>query len=207
MSLKRLAENLDTIREDILIEYSNSKGGSYGDAVAFFKSGAQPDGGKWKDRIVPKLGFDNEPVITKAKKKNTKGGVVYTATLKLAPGKGGGAGIGIDPAASNHLFNIVGTDSKAIGGVAKAYSAFVKKHQRGLNEALRQWVMKPENFLHNIVGWRERGKYSIEDVSFKGISYGDPMVDPSRRKWPAGRTEIWIPVTAEIVVNISKKRS
>lgn len=205
MSLKALSESIDGIREDALIESAKAKGDSYGDAALFFKIGTQPDGGKWKDRIIPKLGFNNAPVAVKAKKKPTKNGMVYTATLKLAPGKGGGGGVGIDAAASNHLFNLLGTDKKTIDSVSKAYGEFVKKHQRGLGDALRRWVMVPDNFLHNIVGWRQRNMYKIDDVSFTGIRYGSPMVDPTRRKWPAGRTEIWSPVEAKIVVNLSKK--
>ena len=94
MGLKALSESIDGIREDALIESAKAKGDSYGDAALFFKSGTQPDGGKWKDRIIPKLGFNNAPVVMKAKKKPTKNGMVYTATLKLAPGKGGGGGVG-----------------------------------------------------------------------------------------------------------------
>lgn len=205
MRLKALSESIDGIREDALIESAKAKGDSYGDAALFFKRGAQPDGGKWKTRIIPRLGFDNAPMATKIKKKSTIDGLVYTATLKFAPGKGGGGGIGIDAAASNHLFNLLGTDKATIGGVSRAYKDFVIKYRRKLNDALRRWLVAPENFLHNIVGWRDRDMYKIEDVSFAWIKYGDPMVDPSRRKWPAGRTEIWIPMTARTIISIKKK--
>lgn len=205
MSLKNLAESIDSIREAVLIESAKEKGDSYGDAASFFKSGVQPDGGRWKDRIIPKLGFDNIPVIKRAKKKKTKDGMIYTASLSLSPGKGGGGGVGIDPVASNHLFNLLGTDKKTIIGVSRAYKEFAQKSSRKLSDALRRWLMVPENFLHNIVGWKDRDNFTIGDVSFKKIVYKDPMVDTTRRKWPAGRTEIWMPMEADVVIEVRKK--
>ena len=205
MDLKKLAENISDISEEALIESAKSKGDKYGDAMRFFKSKTLPDGGKWGGEMSPKLGFDNAPRISKARKKDVKGGLVYSARIRFAPGKGGGAGIGINPAASNHLFNILGTDNKSVTGVSKAFASFVEKNRSGVNEALRRWLKKHDNFLYNVVGWKNQDMYSIEDVSFKAIKYEDPMVDITRRKWPAGRTEIWVPVTADVVITLRKK--
>lgn len=205
MNFRELAESVNKISEDAIVESAKSKGDVYGDAVTFFRNKKLPDGSDWGGDISLKFGFDNEPQVSREKKTNTKDGIVYTAKVRLAPGKGGGAGIGIDPAASNQLFNMVGTDKPAIRGVSKAFLNAAKKKSRGLNEALRRWFMKPENFIHKVVGWRDRDKYVIGDVMMRSIRYENPMVDPTRRQWPAGRTEIWIPVTSEVSISVKRK--
>jgi len=202
MGLKQLAESINSITEMAIVEDAKSKGDAYGDALAFFTKGILPDGTKWARTIVPKLGFDNDPAVTKEKKKNTKDGILYQARLRLAPGKGGGGGIGIDPSASNELFNRIGTDPKVLRGASKAFAKSVQKHTRGLNEGLRRWLKKPENFMHRMVPWKDRDKYTIEDVTLKSVRFENPMIDPTRRKWPAGRTEIWVPVVVEISISL-----
>jgi hypothetical protein len=205
MNFRELAESVNKISDDAIIESAKSKGDVYGDALTFFRNKKLPDGSDWGGDISLRLGFDNEPQVSREKKSKTADGLTYSAKIRVAPGKGGGAGIGIDPTASNQLFSMVGTEKPAIRGVGKAFSAMAKRKSRSLNEALRRWLMKPENFMHKIVGWRERDNYKIVDVMLKSIRYENPMVDPSRRQWPAGRTEIWIPVSAEVVISVKRK--
>jgi hypothetical protein len=204
MNLKKLLENVNKITEDAMIESAKAKGDQYGDALTFFTKKTLPDGSKWGGDTSLKLGFDNAPQVSREKKKPTKDGMVYSAKLRFAPGKGGGSGIGMDPAASNHLFNMMGTSPKAIRGVSKAFEKVAKNKSRKLNEALRRWLKDPENFLYTIVGWQDRNNYKIEDVTFQSVRYDNPMVDPTRRRWPAGRTEIWIPVTAVVSISLKK---
>ena len=204
MSFKKLSENVNRIIEDALVESAKANGDQYGDALAFFTKKVLPDGSRWGGNLSLVLGFDNVPQISREKKKPTKDGLTYTAKIRLAPGKGGGAGIGVDPAASNHLFNMIGTSPKAIRGVSKAFEKVAKKNSRKLNEALRRWLMDPENFLYKIVGWKDRESYKIEDVMLKSVRYENPMIDPNRRQWPAGRTEIWIPVVCEVQIALKK---
>lgn len=205
MNLRQLAESVNAMTEEAIVESAKAKGDLYGDALVFFSSKKLPDGSKWGGDLSLKLGFDNAPQVSKEKKRQTKDGLAYSAKIRLAPGKGGGGGVGVDPAASNHLFNMVGTDKTAIRGVSKAFAAVAKKKSRSLNEAFRRWLMKPENFLYKIVGWKDRDKYAIEDVMLKSVRYENPMVDPTRRQWPAGRTEIWIPVSAEVSIGVKRK--
>ena len=76
-----------------------------------------------------------------------------------------------------------------------------------MNDSLARWLKNPKNYMHHMVGWENREKYKIDDVTFKSIRYENPMVDPTRRKWPAGRTEIWIPVSADVVIDLKKSMS
>ena len=205
MEFKQLAESIDGIREVALFEAAKSKGDAYGEALNFFKTNTLPDGSKWGSSLTPMLGFDNDPKRTKEKKKDIKDGIQYTARLRLAPGNGGGGGIGVSAAATNHYFNIAGTDPKTLAGMKKGFAAYTRKFKRQLNDALAQWIKKPNLFLHHIVGWDDRDKYTAQDVTFKGIRYEEPMIDPNRRLWPAGRTEIWQPMTADVVVTLKRK--
>jgi len=205
MNLKKMAEVLDKTVLDALVE--SSKGNQYGDALNFFTKGVLPDGSKWGEKISPVLGFDNAPKITKEKKKEKGDKMVYSARLRFAPGRGGGGGAGISATSSNHLFNMMGTDKKTVLNVSKAFDTYIKKHRGKLGGELSRWLKVPGHFVHNIVGWRNRKNWSVEDVSFKGIRYEHPMVDPTRRLWPAGRTEIWQPMTADVVITLTRKGS
>lgn len=206
MDLKQLAKRMREISEEAIIESSKAKGDLYGDAIVFFTKKRLPDGSSWGGDLKPIVGFDNSPQISRERRKLTKDGILYSAKVRLAPGKGGGAGIGVDPAASNHLFNMIGTSKQAMRGVGKAFLVVAKKNSRSLNETFRKWIMKPDNFIHNIVGWKDRESYSVEDVTLKSVRYDNPMIDPTRRQWPAGRTEIWVPVTAEVSVALRRKK-
>ena len=205
MRLKKLAESIRSISEEALIESAKLKGKEYGDAVAFFKKGILPDGSSWGRPLNFRFGYDNEPVVSRDRIKDTKTGKEYSARIHLLPGKGGGSGISIDAPASNHLFNMMGTEPKIIQAVGKAFLEAVKRKSRKLNYSFARWLKEKDNFLHHIVDWENRDKYKIDDVIFKSIRYETPMVDPTRRKWPSGRTEIWVPVTADVVINLKDK--
>lgn len=203
--IKKLVEDIDGIAEAAAVAAAASKGDAYGYAAEFFSKGVLPNGSKWPHKIVPFVGFDNDPKISKVERKTTKAGENYSARIRFAPGKGGGAGVSIEPSASDYFFNMLGKDNKAISGVAKAFLPFVKSHSRTLNDDLRRWLKKPENYLHHVVGWANKTTYAIDDIVFKSIRYDNPMIDPSRRLWPAGRTEIWVPIMADVVISVKKK--
>ena len=201
-----LVESVRDIVESVITEAADSRNGDLASkAKRFFIKGVLPDGSKWGGSTALKFASVNDVRINKASTKEKDGTVNYTASVIFTPGKGGGGGITMDAAASNHLFNMVGTEQKKLDGVASAFSSVSKGRSRGLNESVRRWFVKPENFVHNIVGWKNRKDYVIDDVSFSSITYGTPMVDPTRRKWPAGRTEIWQPVVANVNMKLRRK--
>ena len=198
--MKRLIEELAEYTGELILEESRE---AYLEAKKFFQRGILPDGTKWLQVPPVKLGFDNEPRVVREKKKDTKDGISYTAKVVFEPGKGGGGGAGADPRDSNHIFNLLGTDAATIKGVKKAFSERVRRAKGKLDSALAKWV--EANFLWRIVGYENRNDYAMGDVTFKRIRYGDPMVDVTRRKWPAGRTEIWTPITVDLVATVRRK--
>ena len=204
-NFRDLAEEIETITETAITGGSRDDGNKSKQAFKFFKNKELPDGSKWGGSFEPKLGFANQPVVTKVKKEKTKDGMIFTAQVTMTPGKGGGGGAGMSAAASNHLFNMMGTDQKSVTSVSKAFDKYIKRHSKKLNETLRRWLIVPDNFMHRMVGWNQRNNYVVKDVSFKAIKYKAPMVDPTRRKWPAGRTEIWQPMVADVVITLKKK--
>lgn len=206
MGLRELAEAINTISDDAAVEVAKTKGMEYGNAVAFFTKGKLPDSSSWDKPLNFGFEYSNDPYISRESIKDTEKGKQYTARVRFAPGINGGAGISIDPVASNYFLNIVGVDSKIIRDTGKAFSEVVRKKSRSLNDSLAKWLKEKESFLYHIVGFENRDKYKIDDVMFKSIRYGDPMIDPTRRKWPASKMEIWIPVTADIVVNLKETR-
>lgn len=203
--MRKLVEKLaDHIDKPELLESDQ-----YTAAKNFFEKGILPDGSKWHSKPVVKLGLDNNPVVTKVKKKSNGDKTQYSFRVRFAPGKGGSGGAGIDPTASNQFFSLLGTDKKDIREAGKAYGEFVKKSTTKLNSALRTWMLRGprggQDFKWRLVGWPDRDKFTIEDLVFKGIKYEAAMVDPTRRKWPAGRTEIWSPVIADVVMTLKAK--
>lgn len=198
--MKRLIEELAEYTGELTLVESKE---AYLEAKKFFEKGIRPDGTKWFQVPPVKLGFDNEPRIEKETKKETPTGLVYSARVVFEPGKGGGGGAGADSRDSNHIFNLLGKDEATIKGVKKAFAEKVKKTKGKLDSALLKWI--EANFLWRIVGYENRNDYVMKDVTFKRIRYGEPMVDPTRRKWPAGRTEIWTPITVDLVATVRRK--
>lgn len=204
MEIKQLAEDINALTEAAISGTSRMKTDKYNDALNFFRKKKLPDGSDWGGSVIPVMGFNNAPKRSRESKKLTKDGFLYTARLDLSPGRGGGGGVGIPDVAANQLFSMLGSDAKTISEVSKAYDEYVKKFRPKLNEALRIWLKKKDNFIHHIVGWGERTLYEISDVTFKSVRYNQPMVDPARRKWPAGRTEIWQPITVDVIIEVRK---
>lgn len=170
------------------------------------KKGIMPSGEKWATG-KPKLFFKpgSSDLIVKKEKRTRKkdGSVSYTGDVTFKPGKGGGSGISFDHTASNHFFNLVGTTKAALDGMRAAMSAQAKRDSRRLNNEILQWFKK--NFLWRVVGFDKRNQYKIDKVEFMRVDYKTPMIDPTRRKWPSGRTEVWMPVEARVMVKASPK--
>ena len=179
---------------------------AYVGAKRLFEKGVMPDGSKWmggKPKIT--AGFDGDVNISKAKQKDGKNGAIFDFELRLAPGKGGGAGATIAATASNQFFSLVGTDKKAIVGMSKAFSEAAKKATGDIGVGIHQWLSDPGNWIHKITGWDSRVKWSRPKAKIVSLKFGKPMVDPTRRKWPSGRTEIWIPLTVKVQAEARKK--
>jgi len=170
----------------------------------FFSKGILPDGSKWRD--TPKLFFaagNTEPTIKKAKPTNQGGIIHYSADVDFAPGKGGGGGISIDPTASNQYFNMVGTGRKQIKAFGSAMQKAAKRNSRTINAQIEQYFRK--EFFWRVVGYEKRNKYVVSDVTFRKIDYRPADVDPTRRRWPSGRTEAWMPVKTKVMMVIKPK--
>lgn len=207
MNRRNLLESIRNIVDPVLEEATDSKGrDAYSSAKKFFAKSVLPDGSKWGKPVNLRFEVVNDPKIKKMKTRDKDdGSIEYLGSVTFSPGKGGGGGMTIDAAASNQLFNMLGTDGKTIGSVSGAFSSFVKGSGRRLNDEIRRWFLDKNNFVHQIVGWSDKDNYKIDDVKFSSIKYGSPMVDPTRRKWPAGRTEIWQPVVASVIIKLRRK--
>ena len=190
--------------EDVLIEGTDA----YGQAMALLTKGIMPDGEKWKDG-KPKIfvGFGGAVDVTKVKKKVSKDGAVFSFSLRFAPGKGGGGGVSIPATASNHFFNLVGTGKADIAAMSKAFQSVARGSLKAINTDVSRWMHKPENWVHRLVGWTERDNWvpQLKGMQFRKVVIDAPMVDPTRRKWPSGRTEIWAPLKVEVQVPMKRK--
>jgi hypothetical protein len=165
-----------------------------------------PDNARWaggKPRIT--AGFDGDVLIKKAKQKDGKNGTIFDFELTLKPGKGGGAGATIQATASNHFFNLVGTEKQAIDGMSKAFTEAAKKATSDIGASIHAWLKDPANWVHKITGWDSRVKWGPASAKILSLKFGKPMIDPTRRKWPAGRTEIWIPLTVKVQAETRRK--
>ena len=151
------------------------------------------------------VGFDGDIKIAMLKKKESGKNTVFSFDMKLTPGKGGGAGVTIPAPASNHYFNLAGTDSKAVQGMSKAFSEAAKKSTKDIGNSLHRWFARKGNWLWRIVGWEDRENWKKPEVKVVSIKLGRTMIDPTRRKWPSGRTEIYIPLTVRVQATAQRK--
>jgi len=180
------------------------EGEEYDQAKTMLNKGIMPDGEKWP-RGKPKIfvGFDGD-ILMKRLKRSDDGSVV-SFDLELKPGEGGGAGATIEAAASNHYFNLAGTDAKHIKGMRGAFEAAVKSDTKGLGRDLHKWFKDPDNWVWRIVGWGDRKQWTVKKLTISSITTSGTMIDPTRRKWPSGRTEIWVPLKVTVQAQMRRK--
>lgn len=203
MNFRILAEGIEDLLAGAEASVSKSRGAVYDDAMNFFRTGKLSDGTEYPRDIRAKFGFQNPPrIVRQGSVPHSDGTTTYTIRLIFGPGRNGGGGIGLNPVASNMLFNSLGTDGRTLDAVRAAFSDHVRRDQRRINEGLRRWVMKHENAV-GLVPELE-GK-RIADVVLTNIRYKEPRVDPTRRAWPSSRTEIWVPVVADVVITTKEK--
>lgn len=202
--MRHLVERLGSFLGEPLME-----GKEYDLAKAFLDKGILPDGDKWpkgKPKVI--VGFDGTVDTKRIRGTGPKGGsktAKYKFDLELKPGSGGGGGASIDPAASNHYFNMAGTDAPNIKGMKGAFEAAVKGSTKSLGQQIHKWFSVPDNWVWRIVGWGDRKGWTKPDVKILGIKTSGTMIDPTRRKWPSGRTEIWVPLTVTVQAEMKRK--
>ena len=190
------------VGEEVLVEEFYQKG------KTMLDKGIMPDGERWRDGKPPiQVGTDGVVEISKVKQQGKQPNVLVTFDLKLAPGKPGGGGVTIPAVASNHFFNLAGTDKNVISGMSKAFQEKVKKSTGDINKGLMAWFRKPGNWVWRVVGWQNRDNWTatVKDLRVLNMKVLPPMVDPTRRKWPSGRTEIWAPVNLRIQVPMKSR--
>ena len=182
------------------------EGQEYDHAKMFFDKGIMPDGEKWP-RGKPDIfvGFDGDVLVKRIRRKEGKKDTIFTFDMELKPGKGGGSGATIEAAASNHFFNLTGTGAKSIKGMKSAFESAAKGAAKGLGKYLHKWFGDPDNWVWRIVGWGERKMWTNPSVKIMGIRTSGAMIDPSRRKWPSGRTEIWVPLIVTVQAEMRRK--
>lgn len=189
--------------EDVLTESKESK-----QAADFLMKNILPDGSRLSRKIEPIVGFDGDIVIQSVKRKKIGDSTVFTFDMLLKPGPGGGGGVGVSPASSNQYFNMSGTDKKSVKGMQAAFDKFVKSSRKDIGKQMHRWLKDPGNWVWRIVGWGQRNSWGKPSVKILKVKPSGTMIDPTRRKWPSGRTEVWSPVTvtiqAEMKPNVRK---
>jgi len=196
--LEKLGEFLDG---DLILEGNED----HKRAKNFLSNGILPDGEKWNRKIDPIVGFDGEVVISNILQSESGKKSVFVFDVSLRPGSAGGGGVGIEAAASNQYFNMAGTDAKSIKGMKAAFGEFVKKSTKGIGKQFHAWLKKPENWVWRVVGWGQRNSWSRPSAKIVKIKPAGAMIDPARRKWPSGRTEIWSPIKVTVRAEMKQK--
>jgi hypothetical protein len=200
--MKKLVEKLGVfLGVDPLME-----GAEFDQAKAFIEKGILPDGDKWSGgKPSLTVGFDGDIIMKRVKRKEGTKETLFTFDMELRPGKGGGSGATISAAASNHYFNLAGTESASIKGMKVAFEKEVKGSTRELGSALHKWFSDSDNWLWRVVGWGDRNSWSKPKVKIRSIRTSGAMIDPTRRKWPSGRTEVWVPLLVSVQAEARKK--
>lgn len=201
--MKKLVEKLGKFINGVPL----MEGKEYDLAKKYFDTGVMPDGEKWP-RGKPDIfvGYDGEIIVSNIKRKAIKGGsTMVTFDMNLSPGKPGGSGATIEAAASNHYFNLAGTEPQSIKGMKDAFNAAVKGDIKGIGEQLHKWFNVSDNWVWRIVGWEDRKAWTKPSVKITKIQPSGAMIDPTRRKWPSGRTEIWVPLKVSVQAEMKRK--
>lgn len=178
-----------------------SEGKDFG-AMNLLKKSVMPDGSRAPGGVKMFFAVNNDVKVKPLKEFD---GENYKAVFVFQPGSGGGSGLSIKPTISNDYFNQVGTGQAQIRDMQIALGKHAKKNSRKLNDDIMKWFKNRKNLVWRAVGWKNKGDYLLHDVDFENVKYGDAWIDPSRRKWPAGRTEAWVPVI--VTVNAKMKRA
>lgn len=201
----KLTDKINDLCEVAKVDIEMNKENLKGKALAFFSKNVLPNGDKWPSGVELYVRYDNAIKVTREQKKEKDGIITYTARLRLGPGKGGGSGIGVEGHALSMLISQMGSDSKSVDAICKAFEMVAKQKSRHLNEAFRKWLSNPENFWFKISGWGNKDNYIIKDVMFSDVRYEKAVMDMNRRAWPSGVVQIWIPIVADVVMTVKRK--
>lgn len=201
MKMNRLQARLsEFVSKELLIESENKI-----NADIFFKNGIMPGGEKWPGRIIAIVGYLNDPKFKNIKKKNVGDYIVFDFDMELKPGDGGGAGVTIDSSASNYYFSLAGTDASVIKTTSKSFLSFARSNMKSIGSQINKWFSDDKNWIWRLVGWENKDMWKKSDIKIMKIDLDNAIVDPTRRKWPSGRTEIWIPLNIKARVTLKKK--
>jgi len=201
MSYQKYTEQLGEIIGADLMEGSASA-----DAKRFLTKGIMPDGSKWAGgKPDVWVGYSGDISSSSIKYKREHGKYVYTFQLDIKPGRGGGGGATIDATASNQFFNLAGTDKKTILDMKLAFEKVVNGN-KAVKRDISKWLKDDDNWLWRVVGWGGRKDWTKPKTKILGIYEGAAMVDPTRRRWPSGRTEIWVPLQVTVQAEMNHKK-
>lgn len=194
----KLCEFLD---EDFLVESKEQS-----QAKELLDNSTMPGGDKWVRKVDLSVGFDGAS-FSSIKSNKTNDGVIFRFNVDMTPGKisSGGSGVTIDSAAANYYFNLAGTGKDAINGMKLAFDKKVKASIKDIGKEVHRWFGEEENWVHRIVGMHDKDNWKVKDIKIVEIKPGKTMIDPSRRKWASGRTEIWAPLSIAMQIIMKRK--
>ena len=177
-------------------------------AVNMLTRGLMPDGVVFPGgKPTMYVGFDGEIRVGRVKRTPKRGGIeLFTFEMVLYPGRGGGGGVGVSPPATNQWFNLAGTGRKQLQGMKRGFAKVASGEKRAIGTDLVKWFKVPENFVWRIAGYSERRMWVPvrKTLRFKKMEVNKVEIDPTRRRWPAGRTEVW--GRLDLTVQIEMKR-
>jgi len=187
----------------------------YRQALALLRDGRMPNGGTWRDGPPPlfvRLGGADTCVVVRMGQEavdDTLGrGTRYTGRFAVRPARGTSAGVSIDPSATeafmSQALDAPCNDHLALERLGAAVRVVAEEREEAIRGAIRSLFW--EDGLWRFVGWPQRDRWVLSDLSVGRIDLGEALVDENRgESWVAKRWEAWVPLTVDIEAMLRRR--
>jgi len=188
----------------------------YRQALSFLRDGNMPSGAKWLDgppRLHVKLGGVETCTLRRVSQEATSDflgpGTVFSCRFSVRPARGESAGIGIDDRAPgsfmSQALDMPCDDHLALQRLGAAMRVVVEERLDTIRMSIRTKMW--EDGLWRIVGWSQRDRWVMSDLSIGRVDLGEALVDRNRgESWPSERWDIWVPFTMDVTATLWRKK-
>lgn len=210
-------QRLGILSEEILriMQGETPQDARYDLARAFLERGHLPHGERWRDgapRFNVQIGDADATKVQRIKREAVGEArdrtVRFDVRFRVAPSRGGGAGIGIDGSAvetfMSRALDAPCDDQIALFQLALAMRTVADARLEDLRMAVDTTFRR--DFIWRIVGWAQRNLWQVQSVDVTRIALEAPVVDRNRgESWLAKRWEVWIPFTMDVVATLQRR--
>jgi len=191
---------------------------SYRQALALLRDGVMPMGETWGDGPPPlfvHLGGSDSCVVMRERRESVDDplrmgrGTRFWVRFSVKPGRSGGAGVSIDPVATEAFMSQAMAapcdDHLALEHLAAAVRVVSEERLDSVQGAIRKLFW--EDGIWRLVGWRNADQWELETIEVTRVDLGEAVVGENRGEdWVAKRWEAWVPFTCDVEATLWRKK-